>query len=356
MIRQRGTQIPPPGSIKLGMPGDSVGIRMNLSMRKFLMRFPPIRKIARLRSLDAIMTERMDTLEARLGSLDATLTERMAASEARLGSLDATLTERMAASEARLGSLDGRMHTYFSALDHRGLLRPISHLTEDELISIRCSYSQTEHTNVIFAVAGSQFYGDYFEFGCLHLETFITTLNACRINDIEGDPAHTKMYYGFDVFGDINPKKSETLERYEDLGGYYADLTRIASWTPGTALDTYYDKIKQNGVYVDRCRLIKGFFDETFTEKFVANYLAGGRRAGFVILDCDLPGSHEAVFAHLGDILAEGAWIYLREGLERPIVPLIERFRDKLARENNLRMVPVRSAGAGGMLFRCYKR
>jgi hypothetical protein len=257
----------------------------------------------------------------------------------------------------RLATLEARMHTYFSALDHRGSLRPINHLTEDELMSIRCSYAQTEHTNVIFAAAGSQFEGDYFEFGCLHLETFIRVINACRINDIEGDPGDKKWYYGFDIFGDNKPQNRATSERYESsLSGYYADLTRIASWKPEPSLATYYDKIKQNGVYVDRCRLVKGFFDETFTPEFVADYLKGGRRAGFVMVDCDLPESHEAVFANLAGILSDSAWVYLREGLEPLIAPLVERFRDKLARERNLQMVPIRSAGAGGMLFRCYKR
>jgi hypothetical protein len=192
------------------MLGDSVIIRMKSSMRKFLVLFPRIRK-------------------------------------------------RMATLEARVGSLDARMHTYLSALEYQGALRPINHLTEDELTSIRCSYAQTEHVNVIFAVAASQFKGDYFEFGCLHLSRFIITINACRINDIEGDPGDPKMYYGFDVFGDNQPKNSATLERYKGLSWYYADSTRLAAWAPVEALDTYYNKIKQNGVYVDRCRLIKGF-------------------------------------------------------------------------------------------------
>lgn len=246
------------------------------------------------------------------------------------------------------------MHTYFSALDYRGSLRPIAHLTEDEMISIRCSYALTEHTNAIFAVAGMHFSGDYFEFGCLHLDTFLTVLNACRINEIKESDAG-RMYHGFDVFGDNKPRSSATLARYNGLDEYYADLTRIASWKIEPGLAPYYDKIKQNGVYVDRCRLIKGFFDETFTPEFVAEYLKGGRRAGFVNIDCDLPESHAAVLQHLGSILSDNAWIYFREGIEGHIMPLIENFREKIARENNLRMLPIRSVGAGGMLYRCYK-
>ena len=342
------------GRHHLEMPSDSVGIRMNRLMRNFLMLFPPIRnQISRMARLESRLGSLDATLESRLGSLDATL-------EARFGSLDATLESRLGSLDAtlaaRFGSLDARMHTYFSALDYRGSLRPISHLTEDELISIRCSYALTEHTSVIFAVAASQFKGDYFEFGCLHLATFITTINACRISEIKANNTKEKAYYGFDVFGDIKPQNSATLERYEDLSTYFANLTRIASWTPEASLDTYYNKIKQNGVYVEHCRLVKGFFDETFTAKFVADYLEGGRRAGFVVIDCDLPESHEAVLAHLADILDDNAWIYLREGLDPPIVPLVDLFREKLARERNLRMVPVRSAGGEGMLFRCYKR
>ena len=294
--------------------------RMNSSLRKFLLSFPFIRSLGRL--FNTIRTRRKGALEARLKSLEA------------------------------------RTHTYFSAMDYRGSLRPIAHLTEDELISIRCSYAQTELNNVLFFVAGSRFIGDFFEFGCLHMGSFLTVLNACRINDLqEGDGGSVKAYYGFDVFGDNKPRNSATLEHYKGgLGDYYDGLARVASWKPEPELETYYDKIKQNGVYVDRCRLIKGFFDETFTAEFVAEYLKGGRRAGFVHIDCDLPQSHAAVLAHLGDILGDNAWIYFREGLEGPIMPLVERFGEKIARENNLRMVPIRSVGAGGMLYRCYRQ
>jgi hypothetical protein len=241
--------------------------------------------------------------------------------------------------------------SYFAALDYRGSLKPINHLSEDELISIRCSFAQTERTSAIFAVAGSLFRGDYFEFGCLNLSTFITTINACRINDIVGLTGDVKTFYGFDIFGETKPQSAETLQRYKGSESYFSDFSNPAS------LETYYAKLKANGVYVDRCRLIKGYFDETFTSDFVAEYLKAGRRAGFVYIDCNIPTSYEAVFRHLAEILADDAWIYLDEYLEQSgVTVLFESFRDTLSRERNLGTVFARSAGGWGALFRCYKR
>lgn len=263
--------------------------------------------------------------------------------------------------DARMASLEAAVHTYFQrALDYRGSLRPVTGYTEDEMISIRCSYALTEHTNVLMAVAGSHFTGDYFEFGCLTLASFVAFINCCRINEgaihPNGDPGSKKTFYGFDVFGDYTPQSAAPTHDQQE---YFQGLIQPnieAEFQRNPELDKYYDKIKRNGLYVENCRLVKGFFQETFTPEWVAEYCKGERRAGFVNIDCDRPASHQAVFDNLAGILSDNAWIYLREGLEPPNFALFETFREKLATERNLRAVLIRTAGNGGTLWRCYPR
>lgn len=238
---------------------------------------------------------------------------------------------------------------YFEHFNHRGTLGSVDQLSNDDLISIRASYAQLERADVTFAVGSSLFPGDYFEFGCLDLHSFLRTMNVCHIFEIEKARGEKKTFYGFDIFGDLTMRSDETRERHkyhdEYFGNYDKDVT----------LEDYYGMIRENGVFVDQCELIQGYFNETFTPEFVEGYRETGRRAGFVFVDCNVPESYEAVFEHLADILRNDAWIYIDEYLEiPPVTVLFEDFRKKLEAEKGWGTVYAKSAGGMGALFRCY--
>jgi hypothetical protein len=238
---------------------------------------------------------------------------------------------------------------YFDQFDHRGSFKPVNELSKDELIQIRTGFAQLERTNVTFSVASSLFRGDYFEFGCLELHSFIRTLNACYIFDIENSIGDEKQYYGFDIFGQRHTNNPETRVRHEKHDEYFGNYPSDKS------VDDYYEMIRENGIYADKCELIQGYFNETFTAEFVETYQQTGRRAGFVFVDCNIPESYAVVFNRLAEILRPDAWIYIDEYLEIPIVTAqFEKFRKKLEKEYGLGTVLASAAGGMGALFRCY--
>ena len=235
--------------------------------------------------------------------------------------------------------------------DYRGTILKVDDLSLDELITLRCSFNQLERTNVIFAVCSSLFRGDYFEFGCNELSSFLTTLNLVHVYDIQKTWDEKKMFYGFDIFGDLNIEEIKSKNRINKnlsyFKGFENDLT----------LSDYYKIIQNNGLYQDRCVLIKGLINSTFTNKFINEYLETGRKAGFVYIDLNIASSYVDVFKKLPKILRKDAFIYIDEYIEQPeVTALTENFRKILYESFDIGTIIVRDCGGYGALMRCYDK
>jgi hypothetical protein len=108
--------------------------------------------------------------------------------------------------------------------------------------------------------------GDYFEFGVFNGTSLIAMYRALR--DLELDEIRL---FGFDSFEGLPP----------DEEGH---------WGPGGRfscdIDTTREILEREHVDLNRVTLIKGFFNETLTDRLRARH--GMRRASVVMVDCDL--------------------------------------------------------------------
>ena len=71
------------------------------------------------------------------------------------------------------------------------------------------------------------------------------------------------------------------------------------------------DIMTTHGLYLDRIKLIPGFYNESLTELNKQNLKSQGNKASFVCVDCDLYESSVPVFNFIEDFLQEGTVIYI---------------------------------------------
>lgn len=117
---------------------------------------------------------------------------------------------------------------------------------------------------------GAKELGDYLEFGVYQGNSLIHVHDSLQ----EAGLGHIRLF-GFDSFQGL----PETAER-EGIwsnGQYRADL------------EFTRDRLRQNGVDLDRAVLVPGFFSETLSDELVAEH--GIESASLIMIDCDLYSS-----------------------------------------------------------------
>lgn len=136
--------------------------------------------------------------------------------------------------------------------------------------------------------------GDYHEFGCFSGRTFRVALSEARRNDM-----HTMRFYAYDSF--VGLPATDTAP----------DLT---AWQPGTMAmseQEFKTLLDVHGVYLDKIRITKGFFDQSLTPALQAELIATERKIAIVNVDCDLYESAVPVFDFIEPLLQEGALVYV---------------------------------------------
>lgn len=161
--------------------------------------------------------------------------------------------------------------------------------------------------------------GDYFEFGCHRARTFRMALTEARCRSLDD-----MRFLAFDSF--------EGLPAGIDDHG-------VANWQAGmlaTSDDQFRALIAEHGVYVDRVRTVKGFYDQSLTPELAAELKAAGRKAAVVTVDCDYYESSVPVFNFIEDFLVEGSVIYIddyfagyRGSPNRGVARAFAEFRDR---------------------------
>jgi hypothetical protein len=137
--------------------------------------------------------------------------------------------------------------------------------------------------------------GDYLEFGCHRARTFRMALTEARKHNIED-----MRFYAFDSFQGLPEPTSKPA---------------IGRWHTGGALMTaeaeFNTLIEQHGLYPDKIRIRKGFYDKSLNEvgkQWIRNENA---RVALATIDCDLYESAQCVFPFIEEFLQEGSVIYL---------------------------------------------
>lgn len=136
--------------------------------------------------------------------------------------------------------------------------------------------------------------GDYLEFGCHRCRTFRMALTEARRHNLS-----STKFLAFDSFEGL-PQPTSNIA--------------IETWNLG-ALSTseaeFMRMVSEHGIYTDKVRTVKGFYDRSLTPALQRELLDGGSRAMLVNVDCDLYESAVPVFGFIDPLLQEGTVIYI---------------------------------------------
>ncbi|MBF0397163.1 MAG: hypothetical protein HQK78_10340 [Desulfobacterales bacterium] len=169
---------------------------------------------------------------------------------------------------------------------------------EDEIIynqQLRQIEKLKFYRNAFEFIYAHKIKGAYFEFGCHKVRTFRMALTEARkknMNDMQ--------FYAFDSF--------------EGLPDCTDNLAQNAQYAPNmlyTSEEEFMDIIIKHNIYVDRVKLIKGYYENSLTKELIKKLSSEGVKASLITVDCSLYESHVAVFDFVKSFLQEGTIIYL---------------------------------------------
>ena len=127
--------------------------------------------------------------------------------------------------------------------------------------------------------------GDYCEFGCFTGASLNHVLNLTNKDNF----LKKKIIYGFDSFKGF-PKEIHSEFKSETFTADYEKTKKLEK--------------KSNG----RCKIIKGFFNESLNEQNTKDTI---KKISLAFVDCDLAISSEPVFKFIKNRLENGAFIIL---------------------------------------------
>lgn len=159
--------------------------------------------------------------------------------------------------------------------------------------------------------------GDYYEFGLFRGGTFLHAYDVCRRLGL-----HDTHLYGFDSFQGL-----PEVEEDDSAGG------RFFAGQFAASRDEVENHLTAHGMDWSRASLIEGFFDESLTPELKLGLPR--RRAGIVLLDCDLYASTAVALEWLEDMLIDNAIVLFDDwksfgdsgelGQQRALAEFLER-------------------------------
>ena len=136
--------------------------------------------------------------------------------------------------------------------------------------------------------------GDYHEYGCHRCRTFRMALTEARRHNLVG-----MNFLAFDSFEGLPQPVTDTSVEIWQRGA----LT--------TSEEEFRRLVREHGIYADRVRTFKGFYDATLTRELRAKFLDGENKIALATIDCDLYESAVPVFEFIEPLLQEGTVLYL---------------------------------------------
>jgi hypothetical protein len=218
-------------------------------------------------------------------------------------------------------------------------------------------YAIQERAEIALTVAGMYPGGDYFEFGSEGFTTFRNFLTAFDLNGLTSKLPNTK-FFAFDVFGDLDSGKGMPdnerwyFEQYRGGAHLKAGISSSIA-----ASDTHYRdaewRLRRHNLLLDRCEMVKGYFEDTLNEEFKARLRREKRNIGFAFLDCNISSSYRTCFRFLEDFLrTDRAFVYMDEYfLTLDVHKMFDDLCLKLHKSHGMTARYVRNAGAFGALF-----
>jgi hypothetical protein len=235
---------------------------------------------------------------------------------------------------------------YAELFNQHGVLKSTKDIPDSRRIDYALYIPYRERAEIALHVAHFWRGGDYFEFGSDGMATFRNLLTGFDLNGMQAKYPDTR-FYAFDIFGECSESIAQKERSERAYFESYADIPGVNKYQQ--ALST----IRDHGLFLDRCVLRKGLFEDTLNQEFKDGYKAERRSISFAFLDCNILSSYRTCFDFIIDFVRPGTFVYMDEYYVTQGVPaLFDRFCDRLKAEmGDVRPLFVRNAGTFGALF-----
>ena len=246
----------------------------------------------------------------------------------------------VAATSDRIAQLEAAA-TLASLFGPHGVMLSTATLSAAEKSRRAIFWQYQERAQIALAVAGNYCGGDYAEFGSDGMGTFRNFLSAYDLNQVDQWFPDTR-FLAFDIFGSAGPRDMDNKE-----SAYFSH------WQGSGKEAQARDFLSQHQLYVDRCEIVPGYFQDTVASALQRYQPPNRRRIGFAFLDCNISASYRYLFGLLSPVLHPRGFVYMDEYYLNPEVPLLFRdFVAELRRTRGIGVEFVRNAGVFGALFR----
>jgi hypothetical protein len=214
-------------------------------------------------------------------------------------------------------------------------------------------FSHREKAEVSLAAASSWYGGDYMEFGAHGVNTFRNMLSAFDLFDLQSRFPDTR-FYAFDVFGKLHsdhPDTHRSMQEFDSKSdGYFS-----TQFPHGDEYAEHVALVQDHGLFVDRCHLVQGYFQDTLNSERAQAYKNEGRHIGLAFIDCNIESQYKVVFEFIFRLMGEHSYIYMDEYPQSSgVISYFEEFTNALKRDRRIGVAHVRNAGGFGTLFRLY--
>lgn len=159
---------------------------------------------------------------------------------------------------------------------------------------LRQAAKQQFFINAFDFILNNEIPGDYHEYGCHRVRTFRMALSEAAHHEL-GD----MRFFAFDSFQGLPEAEEET---------------NFSHWKKGnlvTGEEEFLRIVEGHGIYTDRVKTIKGFYNESLTDALAKELGASEHKAALITVDCDLYESARDVFEFVEGFLQEGTQIYI---------------------------------------------
>ncbi len=240
------------------------------------------------------------------------------------------------------------------AILSNGVIRNAKNESDLDTLSTRVHFLTKEKSEIALCAATSWYGGDYFEFGSVDLCTFQNMLNAFKIAALPERFPDTR-FYAFDIFGKMDSTDANVaahMRAFDERTGYFSGM-----FPDGDDLPRHLALLHDCGLFVDQCRLVQGFFQDTLNAQTIAQLKAENRRIGFAFIDCNFEEYYKVVFEFIFSLMAPHSYIYMDEYFSSAgALMYFDQLVALLRERRNIDCVFVRAAAGNGGLFRFYPR
>ena len=170
--------------------------------------------------------------------------------------------------------------------------------------------------------------GDYCEFGCF---TGASLTHSLRITSGK-EFFKKKIFYGFDSFEGF-PEEAHKIYKSEDFSADYNEVKKIEKNSKG------------------RCKIIRGFFEESLTDNLIKEKI---NKISLAFIDCDLALSSIPVFSFIKGRLVNGSFIIIDDyfNIDKNGRSIRAEFLKTFAVDKEISLFS--TYGVNGVVFRYY--